>query len=98
MKKKNLIILIAILIIVVAAGILVFNPPKRVKGGLRGEIVPNSPTYREEYQCFGIERDFCPSWPDYGCDHLCYGFIYGEKCFLETYTAKGLEKQLSECR
>lgn len=76
-------------------GMLVFTP-ERVKGGLKGgPIGPNESAYREEYQCFGFARDFCPqNRPDYGCDYLCYGITYDKQCFMET----PLGKVQSGCR
>jgi len=98
-KKKIILIVILILIIAVIIGALIFNPPERVRGGLRGgPIGPNQSAYLEEYQCFGFKRDFCPSWPDYGCYYLCYGITYDKKCFMETYTINGLQRVPSECK
>ena len=94
-----MVILIVITIIAVIMGALIFNPPKRIKGGLRGGPIDlNKSAYLEEYQCFGFKKDFCPPWPDYGCDHLCYGITYSKKCFMETYTINGFQKVPSECK
>lgn len=83
MKKKTLVIIL-IAVIVIASLSVFFYPKKRVVGGLRGFIGPNETAYREEYSCFGIKHDFCPPWPDYGCDLLCYGLIFDKKCYTET--------------
>jgi len=98
MNKKKIITIIVLLVIVVIGGVLIFNPPERVKGGFGGiPITPGASAYVEEYQCFGISRDFCPPWDDYGCDLLCYGIIHSKKCFVVSYDNE-YQKQSSECR
>ncbi len=93
-------ILVIALVVAAIITVLVFNPPKRVIGGLRGgPIAPNDYAYREEYKCLGLKRDFCPPWPDYGCDLLCYGIVYDQQCYIETYIGGGgLRKVSSQCR
>lgn len=98
MSKKAFGFSLALLALLVAA-VTAFDPPRRVRGGLRGgPIAWDESAYREEYRCLGIRRDFCPPWPDYGCDYLCYGITYGRACFIETYTRQGLQKQPTACR
>ena len=94
MQKK---VKVAILIILVLILAFTFYPRKRVENELRGFIAPNATTIRAEYSCFGVSYDFCPEWPDYGCDFLCYGITYGKKCFNETATSSGTQKVPIEC-
>lgn len=63
-----------------------FFPKERVVGGLRGgPIGPGETAYREDYTCVGVPYDFCPNWPDYGCDYLCFGIVTSRTCSMETY-------------
>lgn len=97
MNKK--IVIILSIVVVIVAGALVFNPRDMVIGGLSGgPIGPEESSYLEEYRCFGIKRDFCPPWPDAGCDHLCYGVVYGRKCFIQTNDNGIFRKEAAECR
>jgi hypothetical protein len=75
-------------------------PKERVVGGLRGgPIGPGQAAYREDYVCVGLRYDFCPNWPDYGCDHLCFGAVVGRRCSVETYeAATGMVRMPAECR
>lgn len=85
MDKTKLIIIISIIIVL---GLLtaLFYPKKIVVGGLRGgPITPGASAYLEEYKCFGIKQDFCPPWPDYGCDRLCYGLTYDKTCSIQSF-------------
>lgn len=89
---------VCVLVIVV----LVFLKQQRVVGGLRGgPIGPNESAYREDYKCLGIPYDFCPNWPDYGCDYLCYGFVYAKECSIETFKGgdtPGFVREPTACR
>jgi len=91
--KSKIIITVCVLVIL----LIVFYPKKRVVGGLRGFIMMNHSVYREEYSCLGIPNDFCPPWPDYGCDYLCYGLIYNRRCYNETAEIGGTKKTETEC-
>ena len=89
--------IIIILLIVVFFGIsvAVFYPKERVVGGLRGGPLPsNASAYVETYECLGLKRDFCPPWPDYGCDYLCYGIRYNKKCFNQTLSPSLREEEV----
>lgn len=77
---------------------LVFYPKQRVIGGLRGgPIGLNETAFRVDYACIGVEYDFCPNWPDYGCDYLCVGWLAKRTCSLETYTQQGLVQSPTAC-
>ena len=65
--------------------VIVFYPKPRVVGGLNGMIGPGQQAYREDFKCLGVPYDFCPNWPDYGCDYLCYGLTYDRQCTTETF-------------
>ncbi len=68
------------------ASVLWFFPKERVVGGLRGgPIGPGESAYREDYVCLGVPYDFCPNWPDYGCDRLCFGAVVTRTCSIEMY-------------
>jgi hypothetical protein len=75
-------------------------PKERVVGGLRGgPIGPGEAAYREDYVCLGVEYDFCPNWPDYGCDRLCFGGLVARTCSVERYdSAEGVVLVPVECR
>lgn len=82
-------------------GIILWAFPKeRVVGGLRGgPIGPGESAYREDYVCLGVPYDFCPNWPDYGCDRLCFGAVVARTCSIETYHPEdGLVRLPAECR
>jgi len=83
-----------------AAILLWAFPKQRVVGGLRGgPIPPGEAAYREDYVCLGVGYDFCPNWPDYGCDRLCFGAVVARSCSIETYdAAEGLVRAPAECR
>jgi hypothetical protein len=81
------------------AALIVFSPKERVVGGLRGgPIGPGESEYREDYQCLGIASEFCPDWPDYGCDYLCYGLVYDRECSFETLESGGVTREPTACR
>ena len=86
-KKILIVILIVILSLVLISAF--FYPKQRVFGGRGGPIAINGKVYLEEYSCFGIKYNFCPNWPDYGCDLLCYGLVFDKKCYNETYEDGG---------
>ena len=71
--KKKLLITIILIVIILGSLTAFFYPKKRVVGEISGLICHGETSYREEFSCFGIKHDFCPSWSDYGCDFLCYG-------------------------
>jgi len=75
-------------------------PKERQAGGMRGgPIAPSQSAYREDYICLGVKADFCPNWPDYGCDRLCFGAVVARACSIETYDAElGLSRVPTECR
>lgn len=83
-----------------AAILLWAFPKERVVGGLRGgPIAPGEAAYREDYVCLGLRYDFCPNWPDYGCDRLCFGAVMARTCSIETYdAAEGLARIPAVCR
>jgi hypothetical protein len=87
----------AVLLVVI---LLCAFPKERVVGGLRGgPIAPGAAAYREDYVCLGVRYDFCPNWPDYGCDRLCFGAVVARTCSIETYDAeRGLDRTSAECR
>ena len=73
-------------VVLVASIVLLFYPKERVTGGLRGgPIGPGASAYREDRACIGVPHNFCPNWPDYGCDRLCFGLTVGRVCSIETY-------------
>lgn len=99
MRKK----IASIIIVVLIAGSLIafFYPKHRVVGGFGGELIgPNQTAYREEYDCFGIKYDLCPSFgADYTCDALCYGAIFNKKCFIEVSENEGgIQKKPIDCK
>jgi hypothetical protein len=96
-KTRSFLIVVAILVVAGAVALLLINPPHRTNGGLGG-IMSNLPAYLEEYQCLGVKKDFCPPWPDYGCDNLCYGVIYGKQCYMTGFEDGELYKNPTECR
>lgn len=99
MAKKKSVITIILIVIIFGFFIVFFYPKKRVVGGFRGLVDPGQTLYREEFLCFGIKYDFCPPWPDYGCDYLCYGIVYNKKCFNEVYNPElGIQKIEIDCR
>jgi len=99
MEKNKLIITIILLVILLVSLTAFFYPKERVVGGLRGLIGPGQNSYREEFSCFGIKHDFCPQWPDYGCDLLCYGIVYDRTCFNEVYeSGTGTQKTEITCK
>jgi hypothetical protein len=75
-------------------------PKERVVGGLQGgPIGPGESAYQEDYVCLGVPYDFCPNWPDYGCDRLCFGAVVARTCSVETYDVEtGLVRVPAECR
>lgn len=79
MKYFPIIGIVALLIVAT----LFFYPKPRITGELDGFIGPNEESLRTEYTCIGISYDFCPDWPDYGCDYLCYGTPVDPHCFIE---------------
>ena len=81
--KKILIVLFSLVLL-----FAFFYPKERVVGGLRGFVHVNQTAYREDYDCFGVPYDFCPPWPDYGCDYLCYGIVFNKQCFNQTVSGK----------
>jgi len=81
MDKKHIQIIIVIAVLI--ALVVFFFPKERVVGGLRGFIDKSDVAYKEEYDCIGIAHDFCPNWPDYGCDLQCYGMTFNKKCYNE---------------
>lgn len=91
---------ISLLLLILSLLMIFFYPKQRVVGGLRGgPIAPGERAYREDYTCIGVKYDFCPEWPDYGCDYLCFGLVTGETCTLEQYeVGKGLERYFTACK
>lgn len=90
MDKKKIIITIILIAVIIGSLIVFFYPKKMVIGGLRGgPIGPSESAYLEEYGCLGFKRDFCPPWPDYGCDLLCYGITYNKKCSTHSFDSAG---------
>jgi hypothetical protein len=75
-------------------------PKERVVGGLRGgPIGPGQAAYREDYACLGAKYDFCPNWPDYGCDRVCFGVVVARTCSIETYDeVEGVVRTPVECQ
>jgi len=94
--RLSVIAVVALLIVIV----LWACPKERVVGGLRGgPIGPGESAYREDTICLGVSYDFCPDWPDYGCDRLCFGAVVGRTCSIETYESEeGLIRAPAECR
>lgn len=95
-KKRFITILIALLSLI----IVFFYPKERVVGGLRGgPIAPGETAYRQDYTCIGISYDFCPNWPDYGCDYLCFGMLANRTCTVERYDPlEGTLREAEACR
>jgi hypothetical protein len=100
MKRKKAVVAVLVAIVAVGGAVLCFFPKERVVGGLRGgPIAPGETAYREDYVCVGIGYDFCPNWPDYGCDRLCFGVVTARTCSIETYdVATGVVSRPVECR
>ncbi len=74
-------------------------PKERVVGGLRGgPIGPGETAYREDYVCLGLKYDFCPDWPDYGCDRLCFGAVVARTGSIETNVDAAPVRVPVECR
>lgn len=98
-KASSLLVKISLAILVFGLLMVFFFPKERVIGGLRGgPIAPGETAYREDYTCIGIAYDFCPDWPDYGCDYLCFGVVIGRTCSLESYDPlKGVSQEQSDC-
>jgi hypothetical protein len=96
---KRLVWIVVIIMILIAV-VLFFYPKERVVSGLRGgPVAPGETAYREDYTCVGIKYDFCPNWPDYGCDYLCFGMVSYRVCTLEEYDPlKGVLRNPIECR
>ncbi len=101
-QRRRILILGGILVVTCVlciAAMIWFSPKPRVIGGLRGgPIGPGEQAYREDFACLGFPTEFCPNWPDYGCDYLCYGVVYGRECSVETFTDGGLTRQPTECQ
>ncbi len=91
MIMKNKIFIIIIAVIVVLSLSMFFYPKKNIIDGSRGFIELNETYYTKEYSCFGIKHNFCPPWPDYGCDSLCYGLIFDKKCYTSIYNVNSEE-------
>lgn len=98
-KPGKLLAKISLAILLIVLLIIFFFPKQRVIGGLRGgPIAPGETTYRQDYTCIGIAYDFCPNWPDYGCDYLCFGAVVGRSCSLESYEPlKGVSQAQIAC-
>lgn len=98
-KPGRLLAEISLVLLVIVLLIIFFFPKQRVVGGLRGgPIAPGETAYREDYTCIGIAYDFCPNWPDYGCDYLCCGVIIDRICSLESYDPlKGTSQAQTAC-
>ena len=92
MNKKHTKLILALFILLIL--VVFFFPKARVIGGLRGFIGANEVSYREEYDCIGIENNFCPDWPDYGCDLQCYGLVVNKQCYNQSIGSK----TKTECR
>lgn len=79
--------IVMILLLIVLGSVVFFWPKHRITGGFPGKLVgENQRFYMEEYSCFGISRDFCLPWPDYGCDYFCHGILFNKKCYEQYYT------------
>ena len=91
---------IILTLLILSLMIVFFYPKERVVGGLRGgPIGPGETAYREDYTCTGFAYDFCPNWPDYGCDRLCFGLVSGRTCSLESYDlVKGISREPAACQ
>jgi hypothetical protein len=91
---------ILLLLSVLSLTAIFFYPKERVVGGLRGgPVAPGETAYREDYTCTGFAFDFCPSWPDYGCDRLCFGMVAGRICSLESYDVnEGISREQAACQ
>ncbi|MFH0830370.1 MAG: hypothetical protein V1887_04405 [Candidatus Aenigmatarchaeota archaeon] len=88
MEKKKLLAIVVILV-VIGALIAIFYPKARVVGGLRGFVAADATAYREEFDCAGIRYDYCPEQiMDYGCDYLCFGMLYSQKCYVQSAEGK----------
>ncbi len=100
MKRRDAALAALAVVAVLTATVVWFFPKERVFGGLRGgPIGPGENAYREDYVCLGISYDYCPDWPDYGCDRLCFGLVTGRTCSMETYDpATGVVSAAVECR
>ena len=91
---KKCLIIIVVLIFISAIYFSMF-PQRRIVGGLRGgPIAPIEQVLVTKYSCFGIPYDYCPPWPDYGCDALCYGIVYGKKCYEQSYRVETLMAEI----
>ena len=98
MKIKKSRIEILIIVVSILACILFLFPKQRVIGGLRGgPIGPGQTAYREDHMCIGIELNFCPNWPDFGCVLFCSGLITNKTCSIETYDGVGLHRTPVAC-
>jgi hypothetical protein len=93
-------VLLRVGVALLVASFLWAFPKERVMGGLRsGPIGPDEAAYREDYLCLGVRYDFCPNWPDYGCDRLCFGAVVARTCSIETYDSDvGLLRAPAVCR
>jgi hypothetical protein len=98
-KKRTLSPALLVTLLILALTILFFFPKERVVGGLRGgPISPGETAYREDYTCTGVAYDFCPNWPDYGCDYLCFGIVSNRSCTLESYEVeRGVTRVPAAC-
>jgi hypothetical protein len=87
-------------VVVLIAVVLWLWPKERVVGGLRGgPIGPGETAYREDLVCLGVKYDFCPNWPDYGCDRLCFGAVVDRTCSIESYEpAEGRVRTPTACQ
>lgn len=100
MKPLKVVLIVLAVAAVLAAAVWFFYPRPRVIGGLRGgPIAPGESAYREDFACIGIPYDFCPPWPDYGCDYWCLGLVTHRTCTMETYEMQaGLTRDPVPCR
>jgi hypothetical protein len=81
---KKILIIVAIILFV----FLLF-PRAMVIGGLDIPYGDSEYAYLEEYSCFGLKYNFCPSsWMDFKCVKFCFGMVYNKKCYNEIFNNK----------
>lgn len=91
---KKIFIVLGVLIL---AAVFLY-PKEWVVGGWQGGPIPEGvPKDTQMYSCFGVKYNYCPGYPDYGCDRLCFGIVHSKKCVSQTYKNGVLSEEDAPC-